>query len=148
MKIYEEIIYKKTEEAIRNKYGESFDDLDIFSKMSIIKAIIDQLYMVYEDVEEKDIRTSRKVTYINGYEATREYINNKWTTYNMFGGPDIETGLLITITRHILEEIKAITGRKREKDIFLIFLCLKKDKNIKVEGLNNMEIVKKFTGDE
>ena len=116
--------------------------------MSIIKAIIDQLYMVYEDVEEKDIRTERKVTYINGYEAIREYINNKWTTYDMFGGPNIETGLLITITRNILEEIKIITGRKREKDIFLIFLCLKEDKNIKIEGLNNMEIVKKFTGDE
>ena len=109
--------------------------------MDAINGIMNQIDLIFDNVEEEDITNYKGVIHINGY-TIREWINHVNETFYNF---QLQSSLIYSICNDCLDDIKEISGRKRMKDIYLIFLGLKEDKKVPSMNLSNEDVVKHFS---
>ena len=135
----EEIIYNNCKKVLENKFKEL--ELSEFQMMDAISSIMNEIDLIFKNIKKEDINNRQGVIYINGY-TLREWINHINETFYKF---KLQGSMIYSISNYCLDDIKEISGRKRIKDIYLIFLKLKEDKKIQLMNLSNEEVVKHFS---
>ena len=135
----EEIIYKNSKGILTKKF--EVLNLTEFQMMDAINGLMNQIDLVFENVDEQDISNRRGVVYINGY-TMREWINHINETFYNF---ELQSSMINSVCNRCIEDIKKVSGRKRMKDVYLIFLKFKNDKNVKFMNVSNVEVVKHFS---
>ena len=100
----EQIIFNNSKKSLENK----FNDIEVspFLMMDAVNGIMNQMDLIFEDVNEEDVNNYNGVVHINGY-TLREWINHINETFYNF---ELQSSLIYSICNKCLDDIKEKTG--------------------------------------